>query len=422
MPLKVTLEDGKVIFLPDGWTDEQVYAHVRSLEGREPTADYGSAFRRGLGKHAPDIIDLGAGLTGIAADITGSGTLSDTEASIRDFSDTLRTDIGGPSMQDVSDTFGEKVVEGLGSIPGIAGSFAPTMLIPGSGIAGAALKFGAHGAAMAGGEGPGTPIGGAVQGALAGAAFGGMGQVARGIANPVGRHLTHTAGTTGLVTGMGVVGGEDPQDALAMGLAMGAVAGLSRTPHEKDVQRSAAVRKIFDRIKEERKARGEKSSEQDILADAAIEYEQGQRTLFEAEGGKKDVMKELGLSLESSPEAYITKEVTPKINMNSINTTIRVEGHRAALKSLTEGEVHDLFTKDTYNTRKAIEEVGKSSVRQRKELSDKWGVKGQILSDHELIKINLLTKMMMRDHAQLYQKYQKGQTRLIDSTKRVRLD
>jgi len=401
MAVKVTLTDGKIIFLPDSWTDDQIDAHVAGLGDREPESDYGAAFMRGLGKHAPDIIDLGAGITGIAADITGLESLDRTEASIRDFSDNVRTHVGGEAMRDVSDTFGEKVAEGFGAIPGITASFAPTLAIPGGGVIGSAVKFGAHGAAMAGGEGPGSPIGGALQGAAMGAAFGAMGGVASGIKNPIGRRLTHGIGTTGLVTGTGVIGGEDPEDAFAMGLSMGAVGALGKNPYKADILRQQKIKKILDQVRKENPRLNRDELDQIV----ALRFNEQQRLDFDAAGGKEQIFSELGLSIDPKSKPFIDEAFAERVNMmNSVRDRIKAVGHEEALKSMPEEQVKQLFTADPYSLAEAAEAVRNYSPTKIRELSDKWGVKGQILGEHEMIKINLLGKMMIRDFADLYMK------------------
>ena len=141
MPVKVTLPNGKNIWLPSSWSNEQIYRYADRLLAREKETDIGAAFMRGLGKHAPDIIDLGAGAVGIAHDLFGGDTLAETEKSIRDFSDTVRYNIAGESLHDYSDTFLEHAAEAVGSLPGVVTSFLPFAALPGSGVAGAAARF-----------------------------------------------------------------------------------------------------------------------------------------------------------------------------------------------------------------------------------------------------------------------------------------
>ena len=245
MARKITF-DGKELYFPDYFTDDQILDRIDEIRALERTgtqdANYGEALQRGFAKGLPGIARLGAGAVGLAGDVADlipgvEGTLDDTEQSIRDFADDATLQLGGESVGDVSDTFLEKVVEGVGKAPGMALEFAPTMAIPAGKlgqIGKSAVGFAAHGALSEGGRGLGAVGGGALRGAGEGALFAGVGKAVSGFPTEIGRRLGHFAGTAGAITGIGAAYGAPLEDSLAEGLGMGAFGLFGRGHGDKN--------------------------------------------------------------------------------------------------------------------------------------------------------------------------------------------
>jgi len=245
MARKITF-DGKELYFPDYFTDDQILDRIDEIRALERTgtqdANYGEALQRGFAKGLPGIARLGAGAVGLAGDVADlipgvEGTLDDTEQSIRDFADDATLQLGGESVGDVSDTFLEKVVEGVGKAPGMALEFAPTMAIPAGKIGQigkSAVGFAAHGALSEGGRGLGAVGGGALRGAGEGALFAGVGKAVSGFPTEIGRRLGHFAGTAGAITGIGAAYGAPLEDSLAEGLGMGAFGLFGRGHGDKN--------------------------------------------------------------------------------------------------------------------------------------------------------------------------------------------
>ena len=245
MARKITF-DGKELYFPDYFTDDQILDRIDEIRALERTgtqdANYGEALQRGFAKGLPGIARLGAGAVGLAGDVADlipgvEGTLDDTEQSIRDFADDATLQLGGESVGDVSDTFLEKVAEGVGKAPGMALEFAPTMAIPAGKIGQigkSAVGFAAHGALSEGGRGLGAVGGGALRGAGEGALFAGVGKAVSGFPTEIGRRLGHFAGTAGAITGIGAAYGAPLEDSLAEGLGMGAFGLIGRGHGDKN--------------------------------------------------------------------------------------------------------------------------------------------------------------------------------------------
>ena len=314
MARKITF-DGKELYFPDYFTDDQILDRIDEIRALERTgtqdANYGEALQRGFAKGLPGIARLGAGAVGLAGDVADlipgvEGTLDDTEQSIRDFADDATLQLGGESVGDVSDTFLEKVVEGVGKAPGMALEFAPTMAIPAGKIGQigkSAVGFAAHGALSEGGRGLGAVGGGALRGAGEGALFAGVGKAVSGFPTEIGRRLGHFAGTAGAITGIGAAYGAPLEDSLAEGLGMGAFGLIGRGHGDKnkvdaDHARYLAVLSRADQMMKENpgldKPQAIKLAAREAEAQQTAEYEPKSQSY-------KDRMEDLGKEAAEKP-------------------------------------------------------------------------------------------------------------------------
>jgi len=298
--VKVTLSNGKILWFPETMSDDEIRKRV--AEEEKPKTDLLRAAKHGLWQGIGEIPAMAGGTVGFIEDIIPGKQqgIEDVEQSLKNTAQSWK-DIGG---EEQPDTFAEKVVSGLAAAPGsllsmaapvgLAAAAIPAEAGIGAAMASGALGFGAYSALRAGGEGLPASLGEGLRGAAEGAAFGGIGGLAgryggkeaaaimRQVRRAVGpdeaeallkaaakaaeskslqRRLIHAAGGGGVVAASGLSRGENLEDALASGAAMGLLGLKSGAYRPKDViggERLIKVEREAEKMAEElRKKREE---------------------------------------------------------------------------------------------------------------------------------------------------------------------
>ena len=144
----------------------------------------------------------------------------------------LAQDIRSLGPEGENEGFAETLVGGLAAAPGALASLAPYAIAGPLGLpAGLGMQYAAAKAAEtpeASVEDAMGVLGAGAGGVAEGLLFGAMGKTAGGLKTAAKQRMAHAIGSTAIGGGASVIRGEDPEEALAHGLALGVLGGLSK--------------------------------------------------------------------------------------------------------------------------------------------------------------------------------------------------